>query len=496
MFLKSIRFKIILWYMLVLTLTLSIFCWLLYQNYRHNLFENLDDLLKTKAGGVASSIDTYWEAEKMKALKATQTIVSPNVFSKVNNIGFAMIARHSLEERSGEPNLMNIMVKIFDSTGHHIVSSNSSSSVMFLSMDAFRDVLNRKSRFDNFTVELPTAKPLPLRVFTYPVIEEGQMAYIVQVAIPLNTLEMDLNRLKALLFLLMPLTVFITGIAGAFLARITLKPVEEMIRTIREIKADNLKLRVSIPDTKDEIKRLADTFNDMLGELERSFTTQQQFIQDVSHELRTPLTILKGEMEVTLKKIRSAYEYEKVLMSSLEEINKIRKIVDDLLLLARFDSKKIPFEIKNLNLNADVKELLNDIDILARQKDIKINFSANDSEIMLPADKNQLRQVLVNLLDNAIKYTPSHGEVSIRLERDDRHVHIRVTDTGIGIPSEEQPFIFDRFYRVDKSRSLRGFGLGLSIVKSIVDAHHGTIAVESFPAGGTTFAVSFPRNSL
>ena len=495
MFLKSIRFKIILWYMLVLTLTLSVFCWLLYQNYSRSLYRNLDDLLKTKAGGVANSIDTYWEVEKMEALKTAQVEIKPDVFSKINNINFAKIARHCIEERSGDPNLMNIVVKIFDASGRHIVSSNRTSNIMFLSMDDFRDVFNGKSRFDNFTAELPMARPLPLRVFTTPVIEDGQVAYIVQVAIPLNTLYLALNRLKTILFLLMPLTVFVTGIAGAFLAKVTLKPVENMIKTIRQIKADNLKLRVRIPDTKDEIKRLAETFNDMLGDLERSFSTQQQFIQDVSHELRTPLTILKGEIEVTLKKIRSSNEYAAVLSSSLEEINKIRKIVDDLLLLARFDSKKVPFEIKNLDLNAEVQELLNDMDILARQKDIKINFSAGESRIIFAADQNQLRQVLANLLDNAIKYTPAKGEVSIHLEKDDKYICVQVSDTGMGIPPEEQPFIFDRFYRVDKSRSHRGFGLGLSIVKSIVDAHQGKIKVESFPSGGTTFCVFFPITS-
>ena len=492
MFFKSIRFKIILWYMLVLTLTLSVFSWILYQNYSRSLYRNLDDLLKTKAEGVANSIDTYWEAEKMETLKTAQVSITLDVFSKVNNINFAKIARHCIEERSGDTNLMNIVVKIFDAGGRHIVSSNNASNIMFLSMDDFRDIFKGKSRFDNFTAELPKAKPLPLRVFTTPVIADSQVAYIVQVAVPLNTVSLALNRLKAILFLLMPLTVFVTGIAGAFLARITLKPVENMIKTIQQIKADNLKLRVSIPDTKDEIKRLAETFNDMLNELERSFSTQQQFIQDVSHELRTPLTILKGEIEVALKKVRSSHEYEEVLSSSLEEINKIRRIVDDLLLLARFDSKKIPFEMKEMDLNAEAKELLNDMDILARQKDIKINFFASTPAITLTADQNQLRQVLANLIDNAIKYTPANGEVSISLDKDDTHVRVKVSDTGMGIPLQEQPFIFDRFYRVDKSRSPRGFGLGLSIVKSIIDAHHGKIKVESPPSGGTIFYVSFP----
>ena len=488
MFQKSIRFKIILWYMLVLALTLLFFSLLLYQNYSRSLYKNLDQLLNSKAGGVVNSIDTYWEAEKLGALELSQTFIRPGVFSKINNINFAKIATHCIEERSGDPALMNIMVRIFDAKGKLIVSSKNTANVGLLPVEALQDVLNGNSRFDNATVDLSGGKPLPLRVYTTPVIEDGRVAYIVQIASSLVLLYAALNRLQVILFLLLPLTVFLTGMVGAFLAKVTLNPVEEMIRTIRQIKADNLKLRISIPDTKDEIRRLADTFNDILGELDRAFSMQQQFIQDVSHDLRTPLTILKGEIEVALKKARSPKEYESVLSSSLEEINKINKVIENLLILARFDSKKLPLEIKEVDLNTKMQNVVKDMEVLAEQKNIHMNIF-EEEKITLEGDENQLRQLFSNLLDNAIKYTDAGGKVSVNLSRQNGFAKIQVSDTGIGIPDKELPFIFDRFYRVDKARGGCGFGLGLSIAKTIAEVHGGTIEVESEPDRGAVFTV-------
>jgi heavy metal sensor kinase len=252
-----------------------------------------------------------------------------------------------------------------------------------------------------------------------------------------------------------------------------------------------LKLRINIPETKDEIKKLADTFNEMLYRLEQAFSSQKQFIQDVSHELRTPLTILKGELEVTLNKIRSPQEYESVLLSSLEEIDRISRVVENLLLLAKFDAKQIQLKLAPAELNCTVEEALNDIKTLARQKNIRMDFRA-DEKIVLMMDQNQMRRLLLNLLDNAVKYTPENGRVNATLSKKNNHALIRISDTGVGIRQDELPRIFDRFYRADKSRNTCGFGLGLSIVKSIVQTHRGTIHAESKLGEGTTFTVSLP----
>lgn len=474
--------------MLILVVTLFLFSVLLYHNFSHKLYEDLDDLLQSKAESISTSIDTYWESEKIEAIKSG---AKTDVFSKINNMNFIKIAQRWVKEKSNDPRLMDIIVQIFDVNGKNIASSRNIPSITRLPKETLNYVFKGNYYFNNLNIESSKGKPLSLRVLTIPVTENDKMAYVVQVAGSTAIIHSALDNLKIRLFFLLPLLVFATGIAGGFLARLTLNPVDSMIRTVRQITADNLKLRINIPDTKDEIKRLADTFNEMLTRLDKTFLFQQQFIQDISHELKTPLTVLKGELEVTLKKIRSVQEYESVLYSSLEEINKINRLVENLLILARFENREIPFDIKPVDLNILIEKVLDDIKILSEQKNIKINFSEQKS-IVLEVDENQIRQLLLNLLDNAIKYTPEDGSVTLSLKKENNLASIQISDTGIGVPENELPFIFDRFYRVDKSRSKEGFGLGLSIAKSIVEAHKGRIEVESNLRQGTTFTIFLP----
>jgi signal transduction histidine kinase len=193
-----------------------------------------------------------------------------------------------------------------------------------------------------------------------------------------------------------------------------------------------------------------------------------------------------------LKRIRTAADYEEVLRSSLEEIRRLSKIVENLLLLARVEDQATGLDIRECNLQRVLQAAVEDMAILAREKSLSLTFRA-DEVLMIPGDEQKLKQVFLNLLDNAIKYTPPHGAVSVSAAAAAADTaHITIQDTGIGIPSAELPHIFDRFYRVDKARSSSGFGLGLSIVESIVAAHHGTISVESSLNGGTTFIISLP----
>jgi len=492
--------------MLILAVVLSVFSALIYRNLESRLYESVDNLIQSRAEGIADAIDTYWETKKLEAMENGGKAIGDGdngdgdnieAFSKVDNSNFAKIARNWVEEKSKDVKLINTIVQIFDSKGKQIVSSKNISNKLTLPREMLNSTLkgnNDVYDFDilyDFDIDLPGNKSLPLRVFIMPVIEHGRIAYIVQVASPLNLVHSGLNKLKATLLILIPLTVFFTAALGVFLVKLTLNPVDSMISTIRQITVENLKLRIDIPDTKDEIKRLADTFNDMLSRLDHAFSFQKQFIQDVSHELRTPLTILKGEFEITLKKIRSPQEYKSVLMSSLEEINKIGQMVEGLLTLARFDSQEIKFFMKRLELSALLESVLDDMRVLAFQKNISIDLLTQD-KIILEADENQMRCVFFNLLDNAIKYTPPNGKVMVKIHKNNNLAKIRVSDTGIGIPENELHLIFDRFYRVEKSRSGSGFGLGLSIVKSILNAHYGRIEVESRQGQGTTFTIFLP----
>jgi len=488
MIFKAVRFKIIFWHTLTLTIIISLFSIFLYSNFKSNLYGDLDDLLQSKTEGIADSIDTYWETEKLDALKAG---IKQDVFSKINNINFVKIAQRWVKEKSNDPRLINIIVQIFDADGNNIAASKNIPSITVLSKETLRFVLKGSGYFDNLNSELPDRKILSLRALTTPVIENNKIAYIVQVTSPLAQVDAVLNRLRFILSLLLPAAIFLTGVVGLFLAEIILRPLEKIIKTVRQITAENLKLRVDLPDTKDEIKRLADTFNDMLEKLDKSFSSQQQFIHDISHELRTPLTILKGELEVTLKKVRSQKEYESILFSSLEELNKINRITDNLLMLARFENKDVLLKIKSLDLNQLIQNILEDINILSEQKGIQINFSSEEG-IILEADESQLRRAILNILDNAIKYTAEDRKIFVTIEKDNNDAKIKINDTGIGIAKENLPFIFDRFYRVDKSRNTNGFGLGLSIAKSIIEVHKGKIEVQSQLNQGTTFIIFLP----
>ena len=489
MFIKSIRFKITFLYMAILAITLAFFSAVVYKYMSYNLYESMDKLLLSKAEGIEKAIDTYWEADRLNVVGDT---VDEKALSKRRNINFSKIAQRWVEQESTDPRLLDIIVRVFTTDGLAIASSKAVPlDVRFVSKSDFLSVLQGKERFDTINAEIAPAKMTRLRVFSTPVIENDKVAYIVQVASLLGTIETALANLRITLVVVSPLAVLATGIVGYLLGLVALHPVGSMIRTIRQITAANLKLKIAIPDTNDEIQHLAETFDDMLGRLEHAFTSQRQFIEDLSHELRTPLTVMKGEFEVALKKARTPEEYEAVLRSSLEEINTIAGLVDNLLMLARLDSKEITAEMRPVNLAALLRSIAADMKPLAEFKKVSLILAAG-RDITLEGDEAKLKRLFVNLVDNAIKYTPAHGSVTIKLERDNTHVMASVVDTGVGVPKEELSHIFDRFYRMDKSRASIGFGLGLSIAKSIAEMHRGTIAVESQIGTGTKFTVTFP----
>jgi heavy metal sensor kinase len=492
MFIKSIRFKIILWYMLILALTLGVFSILLYRNFSQKMYKNIDDVLQSRVEGIVDSIDTYWESERLEVMTGG---VKKEVFSKINNINFARIAQRWVEEESDDPALLNTIVQIYDSAGKLIASSKNMTNISIFTKEAAIAELKNRRHFDTVRTELSPGNKVSLRVLTVPVTENEKVAYIAQVAHPLRSADSALNDLKIILFILLPLTVFLTGVIGSFLARITLHPVDRMIDTIHKITADNLKLKVNIPDTKDEIRRLADTFNEMLGRLEHSFSSQRQFLENFAHEIRTPLAVLRGEIEVTLKRVQTVEEYETVLLSNLEEVERINRVVDDLLMLARFDSSAIILEKRSVDLGVLLRKIVDDMRVLAEQKNIIINFSA-PHDVIIYGDENQLKRLFINLLDNAIKYTQDSGTVTVSAGAESGFARIVFKDTGAGIPGDEIGHVFDRFYRMDKARKETGYGLGLSIVKSIAEAHKGRIEAVSVINQGAAFTVFLPLDHV
>lgn len=488
MLFKSIRFKIVLWYMGLLTLTLLVFSILVYQNFKTVLYNDLDDLLSSKAEGIANAITTYWDIEEMKRAESGRTIE----LQSSADTAFLSMASNWVIEKSKDPNLMSIFIQILDPNGSRLVSSRNIPNINKLPEDDFKAVLKGEDSFDTLAGMSVTGTPMKVRGYTKPVMKKDKVKYVIQVFSPQGLIYVALGGLRILLFVFLPVTVIVTGIAGSLLARLTLRPIDHMIDTLKKITAENLKLRIHLPDTKDEVKRLADTFNDMIERLDKSFASQHEFIQDVSHELKTPLTVLKGELEVTLKRLRPPEEYETVLTSSLEEIGKMSRVIEDLLVLARFDNNQVALEIRRVDLGNIVSCVMDDMKVLAQQKTIETSLSRQEN-LILDGDEDQLRRLFVNLFDNAIKYTSRKGKIIVMAHKDGSHAKIVVSDTGIGIPEHELPYIFDRFYQVARARRANhGFGLGLSIAKSIVESHRGTISVSSQPNAGATFTVSLP----
>jgi two-component system OmpR family sensor kinase len=319
--------------------------------------------------------------------------------------------------------------------------------------------------------------------------------FTILVGYPLAELSEVLENLYFIFVILIPIALTVSVLGGFYLAKKSLHPVDEVTTRARRITAENLDQIIPERNVNDEIGRLIATINDMILRLHSSFAQIRQFSADASHELRTPLTIMRGEIELSLRSNKTEEEYRRVLESSLEEILRMTSIIENLLLLAKADQGLYEVNFTEVNMASLVRELLDDSEILAEPKRIHVELK-QDMPITLVGDKVRLRQLFLNLIDNAIKYTPEGGAVTLSLERQNSMALFRVEDTGIGIPAQEIDRVFDRFYRVDKARSREwgGAGLGLSIAKWIAELHRGTITVQSETNKGSTFTVHLPIN--
>jgi len=286
------------------------------------------------------------------------------------------------------------------------------------------------------------------------------------------------------------LTVAVFG--GRFIVRKSLKPIDDITKTAQKIEAENLTPRFEMPKTGDELSQLASTLNEMIDRLELSLQQIRQFTADASHELRTPLTVIRGQTEVILRRERSTEEYRQVLESNLEEMEWMSRMIDNLLTLSRADAGQLQIELEPVQLKRLVVEAYEECNVLAEAKKLSVFLDKIEAALVY-GDEMWLRQVLVNLIDNAVKYTPEGGKIWLSLEVEAGYVKLTVKDTGIGIPEEDLPKIFDRFYRADKARSrqMGGSGLGLSIVNWIVSAHKGCVEVTSRLGKGSCFTIWF-----
>ena len=308
-----------------------------------------------------------------------------------------------------------------------------------------------------------------------------------------------LQQIRVAFTWLIPVGVFFAGIGGYFLARRSLAPVAAMGKQAEQIGAANLHERLEVRNANDELGRLARTFNELLDRLDRSFERQQRFISDASHELRTPVSILCGEAEVALSQLsRSPEEYRESLAVLHEEAQRLARIVEDLFTLTRADAGEYRLAKSAFYLDELVADCVRATRALAQAKGIKL-VAATPEELPVHADEDLLRRMILNLLGNAIKYTPAGGNVSVTCGSVPDGYELSVTDSGPGIPAEMQSRVFERFFRVDRARSRTGpdggAGLGLSIARWIAEAHWGRVELARSDATGSKFTVRIPASS-
>jgi two-component system OmpR family sensor kinase len=334
----------------------------------------------------------------------------------------------------------------------------------------------------------------PVRLLTLPVMKAGRVANLIQVGMSMENMYNTRRRFLLIMAAVLPLGLLLAGGGGWLLARRALKPVDIMTQTARRISGEHLNERLQETGSGDELDRLAKTLNDMLGRLDDAFHQMRQFSADASHELQTPLTILKGEMEVTLRSPRSPEEYQRVLESGLEEIDRISQLVEGLLLLARAGAGVLRLDLRPVELKELLQEIYEQMKMVADDRSVSLQKASMES-VSIQGDRENLRRLLLNLVDNAIKYTPEAGSVTLSVQAEGEWAAVRIFDTGIGLSKDEQDRIFTRFYRAVEARSQRegGAGLGLCIAQSIAEAHGGKIQVESTPGQGSTFTVLLPQ---
>jgi two-component system OmpR family sensor kinase len=465
----SIRSKLTAWYVLLLGIILVLFSILLFFFLSKRLNESVDSSLTLSARIVARSTQISNSRTPFPGLDL--------FFDQFMGFG---------RDKS---------YKIYDGSGNiGSLSKNFDGSQFPLSEIAYSAALKGGTSYETFII----SDNHPIRVITMPVIRNGKLANLVQVGTSKKVVVDTLKNLAIILWTAVPSVLLLTALIGRFIARRALKPVAKITQTAKDIGSGaNLSQRIPVPEVKDEIGELALTFNSMMDRLESSFSQMRQFSSDASHELRTPLTVLKGQSELTLGKERKPKEYQEVISSNLEEIQYMSKVLEDLFMLSKSDENQIALDYESVDLKLLIEEICRHAQIIASEKNIKI-ITAYIERIQVYGDPVRLRQMIWNVIINGIKYTQPDGEVTVSLQEKKDIALITIQDNGIGISNSDLPLIFNRFYRVDKARSREegGTGLGLSICKFIVDAHKGSIDIESTLGEGTKFKIKLPKQNL
>jgi heavy metal sensor kinase len=321
----------------------------------------------------------------------------------------------------------------------------------------------------------------------------GGDRYLVETGAPMDSVQADLKKWLLFLAAMLPVVLAIAVGGGFVLVKRALLPVDRITASAERISSQNLSERLPMTQTGDEVERLSLALNRMIERLDSAFRYSRRFVADASHELRTPLTVLKGELETLVQQPQFTENWRDRVGSALEEVDRLTHIVEGLFAISRLDAGEAAAEWVPLDLAQLVSATVDQMSLLAEDKGIRLSCDAT-RDVWVEGDRARLKQIAVNLLDNAIKYTPAGGAVALKIGVEDGKAVLEVTDTGIGIPSEALPQVFERFFRVDgaRTREQGGAGLGLSIVKSICAAHHGQVRAMSNHGQGSRFRVELP----
>jgi heavy metal sensor kinase len=451
----SIRFRLTVWYAAALAAGLTVFALAIWFSMRQSLLRDIDQMLVDDAQGVEEF--------------ANHEIGEPGV----------KLAEELDEYFHAYPR------------GTFLLVENRTRSIRYASVEPFPFHTGEMS---GRLLHTRQWNRRDYRVLSKTVHIGGQPCAVL-IATSLEGAERVLNRLAILLLALSPLIVIAATIGGAWLSRRALKPVDEITKAARSIRISNLSERLDVPRTGDELERLSETLNDMLSRLESAVKSLSRFTADASHEIRTPLSIIRTTAEISARRSRTAESYRDALDQIVAEAERMTQLVDDLLFLARCDSESVEMQMNVLNLTALVRTLCQELRPLAETRSIEFGCAAASEQFFITANDLALRRLVLVLLDNALKYTPGGGAVSVTLDQIGDQVILEVADTGPGIPADERPLIFERFYRAPEARIRvqTGSGLGLSLAEGIAERHGARIQVETEEGRGSRFRVTFPK---
>lgn len=484
-FFHSIRTKLTLWYTALLGITLLGFGSTAYLFTRATLSENLDrslhnevkwvnEFIEPQAKKVRLKRSAIQELQQLRQLAAPTETENPDDEEAAIDEIWNQIYQHTLLSPRRQ------YIQILDRNGDLLYRSPSLGKQTL----QFTDIPYRTIKMAN--IQNADGKPFRLAI--------TQNDYVkIFVAYPMQELNDVLDDMFSNFRVLAPIALLVSIIGGWFLAHKSLKPVDTITKTAREISAQNLAQQLPAHNVDDELGRLTATFNAMITRLNESFAQVQRFSADASHELRTPLTIMRGEIEVALRSKHLPKPTRELLTSVHDELVRLSSIVESLMTLIKSETGRLVFQFDNVALDTMIQEIAEDTQVLGEKKKLKVEVNSLEA-VVVRGDAVRLRQLFLNLAENAVKYTPPRGKITLSLSRMNGNAVVSVQDTGIGIARKNLQKIFNRFYRVKREGNIDvdGSGLGLAIAQWIAEAHHGTIQVQSQPRKGSTFTVTLP----